>query len=121
MERSKLETDRCILFPRAEGAVIAIDNMQIDSRFEIEVIDLNYSSLSKLQIFGFFNYPAELGIIIVKNGFYKIPSNHLPLIIETALLSRKQTNDHVLLKLIDTFVNKTKRSIDDDLPIWFNT
>jgi len=121
MERSKLELDRCILFPKAEEVVTAIENSVIDSRYEIEVIDIDFSTLSKLQIFGFFNYPKELGINIVSNDFVKILAIHLPSVIETALESRKQTNDRELLKLIDTFVGKAKQSNSNSLPIWFNT
>ncbi len=121
MERSKLELDRCILFPRAEGAASAIEAGEIDSRFEIEVIDLNYSSLSKLGLFGFFSYPKKSDLSVPKNCFVKVSSKQVPLVIETALKARKETNNKDLLRLIDRFVEKAKRSSSQGLPIWFNT
>ncbi len=121
MERSKLELDRCILFPRAEGAVSAIENGEIDSRYEIDVIELDYSSLSKLGLFGFFTYPKESGLCITKNNFVKIPPDRISLTIDAALKSRKETNDKVLIKIIDRFVEKAKKSSKQGLPIWFNT
>ncbi len=121
MKRSKLELDRCILFPRAEGAVSAIERSEIDSRFEIEVIDVSYSSLSKLELFGFFSYPINSGLNIAESCFVKVPSKLLPLVIDTALKSRKEMNDKELLRLIDSFVEKAKRSSNQGLPIWFNT
>jgi hypothetical protein len=121
MDKSKLELDRCILFPRATEAMLAIENKDIDSRYEIEVIDINYSSLSKLETFGFFSYPKELGLSVSKNSFVKIPSTKVPLVVDTALKARKETNDHELINLIDRFVEKAKRSVRQELPIWFNT
>ncbi|WP_144394631.1 hypothetical protein [Pleionea sediminis] len=121
MEKSKLELDRCILFPRTREAVSAIENGVLDSRFEVEVIDLDYSSLSKLRLFGFFSYPKESGLSVTKNSFIKISSVEVELAVETALKSRKETNDRLLTKLIDSFVEKAKRSIRQELPIWFNT
>jgi hypothetical protein len=121
MESRKLELDRCILFPRAAGAVAAVENCEIDSRFEIEVIDLDYSTLSKLQLFGFFAYPKETGLCVMKNSFVKIPQSQVHITIEVALKSRKETNDKVLWRLIDRFVEKAKRSSSQGMPIWFNT
>ncbi len=121
MERNKLELDRCILFPRTEEALTAIDSKEIDNRYEIELIDLDYSSLSKLEIFGFFSYPKDSGLSVVKNSFVKIPTNLVSVGIDVALSSRKETNDKELLRLIDRFVEMSKRSNKQGLPIWFNT
>jgi len=121
MERNKLELDKCILFPRAEDAAKAIENSEIDSRYEIELIEISSSNFSKLQLYGFFSYPKHLGISVHRNNFVKILASQLPLVIETALESRKQTNDREILKLIDTFVSRAKLSSNKSLPIWFNT
>ena len=121
MEKSKLELDRCILFPRSQKASVAIENRELDSRYETEVIDISYSDLSKLNIFGFFDYPKDIGISIVKNSFIQLPAVHIPLAIDAALKSRKETIDKDLLNLIDRFVQKAKNSSRQGLPIWFNT
>lgn len=121
MDRSKLELDRCILFPRVKEAVVAIENMEIDSRYEIEVIDLTYDLLSKLELFGFFSYPKGIELSIKKNSFIKLPAIHILEAIETALKARKQTDSKELTRIIDKFVEKAKHSEKQGLPIWFNT
>jgi hypothetical protein len=121
MAISKINQDRCILFPRSEQAVAAIENREMDVRYKIEVIDLDYSSLSKLMLFGFFAYPKEAGLNVVKNSFIKILPCQVALTIDAALKSRKETSDKNLLRLIDRFVEKAKRSENQGLPIWFNT
>jgi len=121
MERRKLELDRCILFPRDEKAVTAIESKEIDSRYEVEVIDLNYNLFSKLELFGFFSYPREVNIEVTRNNFIKIQAKHLSLIIEVAIDSRKQTSDKELIRVIDRFVEKSQRSKKQGLPIWLNT
>lgn len=40
MDKSKIERDRGILFPRATGAVLAIENKDIDIRYEIIVVQI---------------------------------------------------------------------------------
>lgn len=121
MEEGKLNLDRCILFPREEGAVIAIENREIDSRYRIDVIDLSFSLFAKLRLFGFFDYPEEYFLTISNNDFKKVDSSNVEVLIETALKSRKQTNDKELLSLIDRFVEKAQYSKRHQLPIWFNT
>ena len=121
VEKSKLELDRCILFPRVEEAVIAIESKEIDSRYEVEVIDLNYSLLSKLELFGFFSYPKKVDIKVTKNNLIKIQAEYLSLVIEVAINSRKQTTDKELIRVIDRFVEKSQRSKKQGLPIWLNT
>ena len=121
MEASKLNLDRCILFPKDEGAVHAIENKEIDNRYKIEVIDLNYSQLSKLRLFGFFDSPDNENLNIANNDFVKVDSSQVSMLIEKALETRKRTNEKELLKLIDKFVEKAKRSDKNNLPIWFNT
>lgn len=121
MEKSKLELDRCILFPRVEEAVIAIESKEIDSRYEVEVIDLNYSLLSKLELLGFFSYPKKVDIKVTKNNLIKIQAEYLSLVIEVAINSRKQTTDKELIRVIDRFVEKSQRSKKQGLPIWLNT
>ncbi len=120
MQISKLELDRCILFPRGEEAVMAIENSEIDSRYEVEVIDLDYSSYQKLELFGFFSYPVETGLSVTKNNFVKIYPEFVALAIKNALKTRRRTTDRELLKLIDHFVEKANRSKSQEMPIWFN-
>jgi len=121
MERSKLEQDRCILFPQDEGAVEIIESKEIDSRHEIKVIDFTNSQFCKLGLWGFFDYPKESALSIDKNSFVKVEVEQIPLVVQSALNARKQTNEAELINLIDKIVEKANNSLKVKLPIWFNT
>jgi len=121
MQQSFRELDRCILFPRSRLAADCIEAKELDSRYEVDVIDLNYSQFSKLELFGFFAFTVSDQSKIRANSFVQLKPENLQLAIECALTARKQTKDMEMLKLIDKYVEKAKRSRKLNLPIWFNT
>ena len=113
--------ERCIIFPRSNEAAALVESNVKGSRFEIEQIDLSYDQYAKLKLFGFFDYPKETGVKILSNSFVKIETRDIPVLIDSALISRKEIGDRCLLKVIDRFVEKCTRSVVQNLPIWFST
>ena len=121
MQQSKLQSDRCILFPQTKEAVNCIESKELDSRYVIDVIDLTYSQSCKLEIYGFFDFSKGRQSKIKENSFVKVNAYDIPLALKSALSARKQTQDENMLKLIDKFVEKANHSKILNMPIWFNT
>lgn len=113
--------DRCILFPRSLEAVAAIESTKIDNRYEVEVIEIDFSTLAKLRLFGFFDYPVVMGLCIANDSCVKVSASQLNTVIETALESRRKTSDYEILVFIDRFVEKAKRSEVMQCPVWIYT
>ncbi len=121
MKLKNLQKKRCIIFPLDTKAAKALEYGQIYERCSIDVIKLNLSTVLKLHTFGFFrsilgrkNYSPN------EQLSFSLYQPHIPAFIDSALEVRKETQDKELLRITDQFLERAKRSINNDLPIWFN-